>query len=444
MKPILKSSISTNIKGTINAPSDKSLSHRAVIFSSLAAGESSIENLLCAEDIINNIKCFEKLGVSFSKKNNNTYIVKSPGAKKLKVMSDNLMYMGNSGTACRLLCGLFCGLENIENILIDGDSSLQKRPMDRIILPLEKMGALIQHNSGLLPIKISGRHLKGIEYKLPVASAQIKSSILLASLFSQGQTKIIEPQISRDHTENILKTLGFEIYINDIEQDKREIIFKNPTNKQVPTYNYKIPGDFSSAAFFIALGLITKNSEIKIQNVNLNPLRTGLLEALKLMNATIYVIPHKNTVMGEPIGDIVIKSSNLIGANIPSSLSAKMIDEFPILSVIASFAQGQTIFNGIEELKHKESNRLKAIYTNLNKIGINTLHTENSLTIYGNEEDKLGNIEIDSVFDHRIAMSFLILGSRCIKPITVSGCESINTSFPEFYDICKNLKLNIN
>lgn len=436
MKTIL-SYQSKTISGEISGFPDKSISHRSIIFSSLAKGNSRITGLLNSEDVINTIDCFKTLGVSIVKQNED-YIVDSKGFYSFSKKEDDF-YMGNSGTSCRLIAGILSGVEG-KISTITGDASLMNRPMARIIKPLSQMGANINHNENKLPLEIIGTQLQGINCKLEIPSAQVKSAILLGGLFAKGQTTIIETEFSRDHTENMLKNIGVDIDV-DISNNKK-IITLNNNQKELKPSNYVIPNDFSSASFFIALALITPNSKIIIKNLNLNPLRTGFLSVLLEMGAKIEIL-NSNELQGELVGDLQVESSNLVGIKVDPKLVPSMIDEFPILSVVACFAKGKTDFNGVGELRHKESDRISSMVHNLNKLGVKLEEKEESLVIHGNMNDLQGGVVIESFLDHRIAMSFLVLGSRCREPLEVRGCDSIATSFPNFFDVAKSVGLNL-
>ncbi|MCL2567132.1 MAG: 3-phosphoshikimate 1-carboxyvinyltransferase [Alphaproteobacteria bacterium] len=426
---------SSAIVGEVSNFADKSISHRSIILASLAVGTSKIHGLLESDDVFNTISCFKKLGVKINK-TDDCYVVESKGFHSFSKNEDSF-YMGNSGTSCRLISGVLAGIPN-KNSHISGDSSLTKRPMRRIVEPLQLMGADI--TGGQLPMAISGKVLMGINYELPVASAQVKSCILLAGLFAAGQTQVAEKESTRDHTENMLKNLGVDIKVSAGESQK--IITLNNNQKDLPPTDYIIPNDFSSASFFIVLALITKDSEILIKNVNLNPLRTGFLTVLLEMGADIKILnPHN--LQGETVGNLLVKSSQLKGIKVNPSLVPSMIDEFPIASIAAAFAEGKTEFSGIGELRHKESDRINAVAANFQKLGVKFEVGEGFLSIEGSSKKLAGGAAIESFKDHRIAMAFLIMGAMCENPIQVLGCESINTSFPNFFAIAKSVGLNI-
>ncbi len=428
---------SKNIKGELSGFPDKSISHRAIILSSMSKGTSKIVNLLNSEDVFNTINCFKSLEVNIIKKNGE-HIVESQGFYSFSKKKDNF-YMGNSGTSCRLISGVLAGIEGKISI-ITGDESLIKRPMLRVIRPLELMEAKFTQRDNRLPLKIIGNQLKGINYQLDVPSAQVKSAILLGGLFAKGQTQIIETDLSRDHTENMMFNLGVNINI-DFDGNKK-IITLNNNQKNLPPSEYFIPNDFSSASFFIALSIITENSKILIKKVNMNPLRTGFLKVLKEMGAKIEILNLKS-LQGEVIGDLFVESSLLKGIKVDPNLVTSMIDELPILFIVSCFAEGITEFNNIEELRYKESDRVSSMTYNLKKLGVKLEENKDSLKIYGVLKEIKGGIEVESFLDHRIAMSFLILGSKCKLPLKVKGCDSIATSFPNFFDVAKSTGLQL-
>lgn len=436
MKTIL-SYCSKNICGYISGFADKSISHRSIILSSLAKGRSEISGLLISEDVMNTIECFSKLGVSI-KYQNDKHIVESSGFYNFFTDKD-VFYMGNSGTSCRLLSGILSGILGKTSI-ITGDDSLSKRPMARVIKPLSLMGADIQSSNNILPLKITGGELRGIDYTLEVPSAQVKSAILLAGLFAKGETRLIESSFTRDHTENMFKNLNVDINIQ--LKNNQKIITLNNNQKELPPSFYDIPNDFSSASFFIALALITENSKVVIKNLNLNPLRTGFLEVIKEMGANIEIQNYRLS-QGEPVADLQVKTSNLKGIKVNSNIVPSMIDEFPILFILSCFVEGKMEFSNIEELRHKESDRIYSMVSNLKKLGVKLEEQSDALIIYGIAKEMEGGIKIETFLDHRIAMSFLILGSRCVKPLEVIGCESIATSFPNFFEVAKSLGLNL-
>jgi len=427
----LKSSKSKSLSGNFSPPGDKSVSIRALLISSLCLGNSKITNLLESDDVINTIKCLKNLGIRILKKNGVFEIFGNGGYFKTPKKDLNF---GNSGTGVRLLIGLLSSREI--NATFTGDQSLRSRPMMRIIEPLLKMNSLIEHNNGFLPVRIKDNQGLSIpiNYKLKIGSAQIKSAILLASLNVKGTTKIKELHPSRDHTEIMLKNFGVKI-----KKNKNEISITSP-NFLKPK-NIIIPGDFSSTAFLIVATLITKNSRMTFNSVGLNFFRTGLLEILKRMKAKIKIF-NKQYYNGEIVGDIVVESSDLLATNVEPEIAPRLIDEYPILFVAASFASGSSKFRGLGELKFKESNRLKAMTEALKFAGVDVEAKEDSLIINGSRIQVGGNI-VRTFHDHRIAMSMLVFGLASEESITIDDPKMIKTSFPSFYETLSKAGGNI-
>ncbi len=415
-----------NIHATINVDGDKSISHRAIFFGAISDGTTVIENFLLGEDCLNTIECFKNMGVNINIQNSKI-IIDGVGLHGLK-QPNNTLYVGNSGTTIRLISGLLAG-QNF-NSSITGDSSIVRRPMKRIIEPLKKMNANINGENNLAPLTIKKNNLKNITYTLPVASAQVKSCIIFASLYANGITKIIQPTKCRDHTEIMLKKFGGNIEINNNEI----LVHPNPTLKG---QNIFVPNDISSASFFIVLALISQNSKITIKNVGINETRTGILDALKNMNANIE-IKNVRTLNGEQVADITASSCNLIGTTIEGNIIPRMIDEIPIFVVAALFAKGKTIIKNAEELKVKETNRISAITTEINKLGANLIETNDGIIVNETNINNLKGCTVNSYNDHRIAMSLAILSTQ-IGNVEIKNSECINISFPTFKDILKNL-----
>ena len=435
----MSSSKSSNLSGKIIVPGDKSISHRALIIGSLATGKLKIKNLLESDDVIATLDALKTLGIKIIK-NKNIWEVFGSGIGNLSG-SDFRLDMGNSGTGSRLLMGLIAGSDVEATIL--GDESLSKRPMKRIITPLMKTGAVFDNPSNNnLPIKIRGSKIPlPLEYKSPVASAQVKSSILLAGLSSTGNTTVIEPALSRDHSERMLKYLGAKISTTQMPDSSWKITLEGlPSLKPL---EIKIPSDPSSAAFPLVAAIITPNSEIKILNVCVNDLRMGLYKSLIDMGANIS-FSNRREMNGEPIADISAKYSILKGIKIPRSRVASMIDEFPILSIAATRAVGETIMEGIEELRFKETDRIHAMSEGLRSVGIETKENKDSMVVNGKGPDYSisGNVTIKSRLDHRIAMSFLCLGLITENPIKVLDTDTINSSFPSFFEIMNKIGAN--
>ena len=427
----LKSLKSKCLTGKLSVPADKSISIRALLVSSICFGNTKISNLLESEDVKNTLNCLKKLGVKILKKGSQFEVFGQGGFFK-EPQKD--LFLGNSGTGLRLLIGLL-STRNI-NVNFKGDESLSSRPMMRIVKPLKKMNVLIEHNNGYLPIKIEDNNDSSlpIKYSLNIGSAQVKSAILLASLNLNGTTIIKEKFPSRDHTEILLKYLEA-----NIKKEKNIITLKSP-NFLKPKDIF-VPGDFSSAAFLIVAAIITKESKIILQNVGLNFYRTGLLEVLKKMNAKVDIL-NKKIINGELVGDIIAESSNLISTKVDSELAPRLIDEFPILFVAASYASGKSSFRGLEELKFKESDRLRTMANALKDAGVELSLKRDSLEIIGNKTQRGGNYVITKS-DHRIAMSMLTFGLAAEKNITIDDSSMIKTSFPKFKETMNNLNARI-
>jgi 3-phosphoshikimate 1-carboxyvinyltransferase len=414
----------------ITIPPDKSISHRAVMFASISKGKTRIKNLLPAEDIKRTIEAFRAMGVPIKKTNSGEWMVKGVGMRGLKKPSRPL-YLGNSGTTMRILPGILAG-QDFE-VILTGDKSLSSRPMRRITKPLKEMGAVIEGKGSkheiYPPLKLHGGRLKAINYKSKIASAQIKSCILSAGLFAEGVTIVTEPGKSRDHTERMLKMFGSRLKIQG-----RRVSMRGPEELKSPGA-VRIPGDISSAAFFMAAGCILEGTKIMLRNIGLNPTRTGVIDILKKMGAEINTAIKKST--GEPSGNIVIKSSKLRGVTISAQEVVRAIDEIPIIMVAACFAKGSTVIKGIEELRVKETDRVHSMVTNLRKIGADIQAGKNVIIINGGKP--LAGAKVDSFGDHRTAMSMLIAGLRVKGKLTVTGLGCINKSFPNFQTLLANV-----
>ena len=402
------------LNGEIKIPGDKSISHRAIIFGSIAKGETIVHNILLSEDTLRTIECFREMGVHIDvdEKLNKVRII-GKGIYSLKAPSKALD-CGNSGTTMRLLSGILVG-QDFSSILV-GDESLSKRPMDRVIIPLTKMGAYISgENNKYSPLKIyPTKKLQSIEYELPIASAQVKSAILLASIYCKGNTKIIEKKITRDHTERMLK------YYADNDFVGRDIY---------------VPGDISSAAFFIVGATIIEGSSIVIKNVGINPTRTGIIDVIKDMGGNIK-IKNIREINNEPIGDIHVSYSYLKGIEIDEELIGRLIDEIPIIAVAAAFAEGRTVIRNAEELKYKETDRLQAIANELKKARGDVLQLSDGLIIDGKKE--LYPTDFLSYNDHRIAMALSIAALNILGESQIENSQCVNISYPRFYDtICE-------
>lgn len=414
------------LNGTIEIPADKSISHRAIIFSSLAKGKSTIKNFSNGQDPYSTLKVFQNLGVEITE-NEGIITVNSTG--NLSAPNQNLD-CGNSGTTMRLVSGILAG-QNFNSTLM-GDVSLSKRPMKRVIEPLSLMGAQIESNDFRAPLKIFGSKLHSIAYKSKIASAQVKSCILLAGLnVENGITTITEPFVSRNHTEIMLKAMGAKIKTNgttvSIEKSKLSPI------------EIVIPGDISSAAYFIVSALITPNSDIILKNVGLNQTRTGILDVVKQMGANLEILDER-TICGEKVGDLRVKyTKDLKACNISGEIIPRLIDEIPVIAVLATQADGQTRISDAQDLRNKESDRISALVNELKKLGAKIEETPDGMIIEG-KTVLSGNCEVETYHDHRLAMSLYVAGLICNKEILINEFEWVNISFPTFLNLFENLK----
>lgn len=423
--------------GEITVPGDKSISHRSIMIGALAEGITVIKNLLISEDIERTIEAFRNMGVAIEE-DKNIFYIKGVGKYGLK-KPQNRIDCGNSGTTVRLLSGILIGQNFTSNLV--GDDSLTNRPMNRILIPLNKMGGYIKgRENKYLPLEIepSQERLKGIEYELPVASAQVKSSILLATLYSNKPTKVIEKKITRDHTERMLKYFGCSI----ISENGQIYMEPNCSLKAKKVY---IPGDISSAAYFIVAASLIKGSHLIIRDVGINPTRIGIIHVLQEMGANISIFNRK-LITNEPVADIEVKYSKLKGIVIEESRIGTIIDEIPIIGVASSLAEGETIIKGAQELKYKESNRLMAICKELMKMGANVTELADGMIIRG--KDSLNSSNLNSYNDHRIAMALSIAALKGKGESVINNHKCINISYPSFYDtllsLCNKYKGSIN
>ncbi|MEI3163953.1 MAG: 3-phosphoshikimate 1-carboxyvinyltransferase [Lachnospirales bacterium] len=416
----------TGLNGKIKIPGDKSISHRAVMFGSLAKGDTEITGFLRGDDCMSTISCFKKLGINIEVTDDKV-IVHGKGIKGLTAPSETLD-VGNSGTTIRLISGILAA-QNF-NSTLNGDASIQKRPMNRVIKPLSQMGAEIEStNNGYAPLTIHGKKLKAMEYTMPVASAQVKSSILLASLFAEGTTTIIEPVASRDHTEIMLNYFGANI------KNENGVITSTPV-EELYGKNLEVPGDISSAAFFMVAGLVVPNSHIIIENVGINPTRTGIIDALKAMGGYVEIINERKS-GGELVGDIEVKTSKLKATTLEGSIIPRMIDEIPVFAVAALCAEGTTVVKDATELKVKESNRIATMSQELGKMGVVIEETDDGMIIKGNQ--KLKGATVYSHLDHRVAMSCAIASLIADGETTITDADCVGISFPNFYELLNNL-----
>lgn len=422
---------SATCNGTVVVPGDKSISHRAVMLASLAEGSSEIVGFLPSTDCQATLNAFQNMGVQIERITTTHVRIHGVGLKGLHAPSSPLD-MGNSGTAMRLMAGLLCG-QSFSATLI-GDASLSSRPMQRIQTPLKKMAANIASDEGYTPPLViqPSSELVGIEYLLPVPSAQVKSCVLLAGLYADGKTCIEEKTPTRDHTERMLQTFSYPIEVND-----QRVCVEG--GKKLLANEIEVPGDISSAAFLIVGALISKNATLTIRNVGINPTRDGVIQILRLMGADIQII-NKRSMGMEPVGDLLIQSGELDGIEIPQSLIANSIDEFPIIFIAAACARGETTLKGAEELRVKESDRIALMAIGLQKLGISVDEKPDGLVIAGGA---FQGGEIDSGGDHRIAMAFAMASIRANAVITVRNTENVMTSFPKFVETVSDLGLNI-
>ncbi len=411
-----------SLKGEITVPGDKSVSHRSVMFGSIAKGKTEITNFLQGADCLSTIACFEKMGILIEN-HKDTVIVHGKGMMGL-TKPTSILDCGNSGTTTRLISGILAGQSF--DVTLTGDSSIQSRPMGRIITPLTKMGASIDsiNNNGCAPLMIKGSTLNGIHYNSPVASAQVKSAILLAGLYADSPTSVTEPYVSRNHSECMLSHFGATVTTSNTTATI------TPT-KELFANKIEVPGDISSAAFFIVAGLITPNSEILIKNVGINPTRDGIIHVCKQMGGDITLL-NINNGTGEPTADILVKSSNLKAISIEGAIIPTLIDELPIIAAMACFAEGTTIIKDAAELKVKESNRIDIMVKNLSSMGAHVIETDDGMIITGGAP--LHGCVIDSKLDHRIAMTFAVLGSLADGETNILGADCVNISYPTFYE----------
>lgn len=416
--------INQNLKGSIIIPADKSISHRALMFASLADGKSVIRNCSKAKDPMSTLSIFRDLGVDIQNIDENTIIVNSTG--KLKPLNDCLD-CGNSGTTMRLMCGILAGQPFSSKLV--GDESLSKRPMKRVIEPLSLMGAKISAINNCAPIQIDSAQLVGIEYSSSIASAQVKSCMLLAGLHAEGETVYKEPYLSRNHTELMLEYMNADICSDGVITKIRPSILE--------PREISVVGDISSAAFFMVAASIVPNSDVVLKNVGLNPTRTGILEVLKKMGGNVEILDEQ-VVSGELVGDVRVKYSELKACTIEGEIIPKLIDELPVIAVLATQAEGTTIIKDAEDLRNKETDRISAIVNELKKVGADITATEDGFIING-KTSLNGGVEVDTYHDHRLAMSLYVAGLICKKEILIREFDWVDISFPEFETLMNSL-----
>jgi 3-phosphoshikimate 1-carboxyvinyltransferase len=420
------------LQGTVFVPGDKSISHRALILGALAEGQTQVSGLLESEDILCTARALQQLGADVRKEGGN-WIVTGSGLGGLTEPAAPLDF-GNSGTGARLMMGVVAG--HPIRAVFTGDDSLKKRPMGRVLEPLKKMGLQIEEEGrATLPLTLAGSSgLVPIEYRLPVPSAQVKSAILLAGLLTSGRTSVIEPEKTRDHTEKMLAYFGAAVSSAPVEGGIRISVEGGKTLHGKPV---TVPGDPSSAAFLAAAAILCPGSDVLIRNVLINPTRTGFYETLKEMGASLS-FENERELNGEPVADLRARASRLRGVHVPAERAPSMIDEYPILAVLAAFAEGNTVMDGLAELRVKESDRLGATVAGLSACGVRAEARGDTLAVTGSGQVKGGGL-IATHMDHRLAMAFLVLGLGAEEPVTVDDASMIATSFPEFEGLMQSL-----
>ncbi|MEE9196244.1 MAG: 3-phosphoshikimate 1-carboxyvinyltransferase [Alphaproteobacteria bacterium] len=429
----------TPLKGRIEVPGDKSVSHRALMIGAVAVGETRIEGLLEGEDVLHTAAALRALGAEIERDGDGVYRIHGTGIGGLRAPA-SVLDLGNSGTGARLLIGLLASHPFTSHIT--GDASLSARPMGRITTPLKEMGArFVGQGGGCLPLAVIGAEAPiPITYRLPVASAQVKSAILLAGLNTPGQTTVIEPQPTRDHSEIMMRYFGVDIAVEDIEGEDGARAITVTGQPEIAGRHLHIAGDPSSAAFPAVAAALVPGSEITLGHIGINPLRMGLYETLREMGADLSVdATDANAAGGEPTADITIRAGALRGVDVPAARAPSMIDEYPILAVAAACAEGTTTLRGLAELRLKESDRIAAIAAGLKACGVKVTEDADSLVIVGAGGPPPGGGNVASLFDHRIAMAFLVLGMAASSPVSVDDGTAIATSFPGFVELMNGL-----
>ena len=420
------------LQGEIFIPGDKSISHRSVMFSSLGDKAVTIKNFLNSQDCLSTVSCMEALGVKIEKINDNELVVHGVGINGLKE-PENVLDAGNSGTTLRLLMGML----SAQNFFVTftGDDSLRKRPMARVIKPLSKMGAQLvsRENSRLLPLAILPvEQMKAINYEMPMASAQVKSAILLAGMYADSKTIVTEPYVSRDHTEKMFETFGVELYKEGTSVGIQKV------EQLISPETLEVPGDISSAAFWLVAASIIPNSNLTLKNVGVNKTRTGIIDVLLNMGADIKVVNERMSGK-EPMADLIVKSAKLKGTSFGAEIMPRLIDEIPVIAVAAMFAEGKTIITGAEELRVKETDRLSAVVNEFSKMGGNIVGTEDGLIIEGT--GKLNKANCYSYHDHRIAMALAVAGAAA-EGVNIENPDCVCISYPTFYQTLEKIKCN--
>lgn len=420
------------LQGEIFIPGDKSISHRSVMFSSLGDKAVTIKNFLNSQDCLSTVSCMEALGVKIEKINDNELVVHGVGINGLKE-PESVLDAGNSGTTLRLLMGML----SAQNFFVTftGDDSLRKRPMARVIKPLSKMGAQLvsRENSRLLPLAILPvEQIKAINYEMPMASAQVKSAILLAGMYADSKTIVTEPYVSRDHTEKMFETFGVELYKEGTSVGIQKV------EQLISPETLEVPGDISSAAFWLVAASIIPNSNLTLKNVGVNKTRTGIIDVLLNMGADIKVVNERMSGK-EPMADLIVKSAKLKGTSFGAEIMPRLIDEIPVIAVAAMFAEGKTIITGAEELRVKETDRLSAVVNEFSKMGGNIVGTEDGLIIEGT--GKLNKANCYSYHDHRIAMALAVAGAAA-EGVNIENPDCVCISYPTFYQTLEKIKCN--
>ena len=425
----------SRVAGKLAVPGDKSISHRAILLSSLATGRSEVRGFLASEDCLASLAAMRAMGVAIERPAPTTVLIDGVGLRGLKAAGHDLD-MGNAGTAIRLFTGLLAA-QAFDSRLI-GDESLMRRPMERVAKPLREMGADVRTREGTPPVDIrGGRRLHGIDFRMTVASAQVKSAILLAALYAEGATTVSSPAVCRDHSERMLQSAGVQVVSEGLET-------RIEPAQRLESQSLEVPGDFSSAAFFIVAALLAAPPEgLLLENVGLNPTRTGLLDILRAMGARIE-IDHPRLSGAEPVGDLRVHRSALTGVAVPEPLVALSIDEFPVLFVAAACAEGETVVTGAEELRVKESDRIAAMGAGFAALGVEHVITPDGMRIQGRAEGPVFHAgTVESLGDHRIAMAFSIASLRASGPIAVRDTANVATSFPGFIELARSVGLEV-
>lgn len=418
-----------SLRGEITIPGDKSISHRGVMFGSIAKGTTEITGFLNSADCNSTINCFRQMGITIDKKDEHTVLVTGKGMHGLSAPYNELD-AGNSGTTIRLMSGILAAQPF--SVTVTGDASIQKRPMKRIMEPLSYMGADItsKNNNGCAPLIINGKPLHGITYSTKTASAQVKSSILLAGLYADSKTEVTEPAVSRNHSELMLKAFGADLSV------KGKTVIISPAD-ELYSQKVEVPGDISSAAYFIVAGLITPNSEILIKNVGINETRDGIIKVVRAMGGNLTLL-NERIACGEKVADVLVKTSSLTGTTIEGAIIPTLIDELPVIAVLAAHANGQTIIRDASELKVKECNRIDAVTKNLSSMGADITATDDGFIINGGAS--LHSTSIETFHDHRIAMSFAIADLTTGGTNSYDHPECVNISYPTFFSDLKSLQ----